>query len=408
MVQQASFDEKKRFIIALGKALHKYGTPAYRLESHLLNVAEFLDINAQFMISPTSIIFVLWEHDDTQEYNHIARVSPSGLDLKRLAQTDDLIENLGEKTQSLQEALAKLRAIDTAPPPYSRLATFLAFCTSSGAFAVLMRTSWNDAFWSFLIGGVVCLFMFWSERSRRVTKMLEPLSALAAGILVCAVAIYDPLINMPFIILSSVIVFIPGLSLTLGLAELANRDLVAGTARIMDALMCLFKLYFGAVLGLAIGELLFGAPMLETPTPLDARTAYVAVPVLSASLVIMFQARLRDAPWGMLSGIVAFIATVWASVYLGPALSAFIGTFVLGIYANLFARITKKPALIVTLQGLVVLVPGSKVYIGLNSLIAGEYMLYDSSIGSQTFLIFMSLVAGLLFANTALPPKKSL
>ena len=60
------------------------------------------------------------------------------------------------------------------------------------------------------------------------------------------------------------------------------------------------------------------------------------------------------------------------------------------------------------LQGLVVLVPGSKVYIGLNTMITGSDMIQTEQIGSQTFLIFMSLVAGLIFANVAVRPRNSL
>ena len=90
------------------------------------------------------------------------------------------------------------------------------------------------------------------------------------------------------------------------------------------------------------------------------------------------------------------------------ALGAFVGAFVLGVYSNLFSRITKLPSSIVKLLGLVVLVPGSKVYIGLNTAISGQAMLNAENIGSQTFLIFMSLVAGLIFANVALPSRKAL
>jgi uncharacterized membrane protein YjjB (DUF3815 family) len=54
------------------------------------------------------------------------------------------------------------------------------------------------------------------------------------------------------------------------------------------------------------------------------------------------------------------------------------------------------------------LVPGSKVYIGLNTMISGQNMVGDNPIGPQTFLIFMSLVAGLIFSNVAVAPKRSL
>jgi uncharacterized membrane protein YjjP (DUF1212 family) len=408
MVSSAPFLQKRKFIIKLGKALHKFGTPAYRLEAHLTHVAEFLGIQANFIITPTALTFVLWQDEEHQEYNHVVRVQPGELDLGALARTDELVDELSSGQRDLTQALERLDDIANKPEPYSKWLTFLAFGASSGAFAMLMATSWNDVFWSTVLGFIICLIFFWSMRSKRVTTMLEPLSALISGILASAIATIDNQINLPFIILSSIIVFIPGLSLTLGLAELAARDLISGTARVMDAIMCLFKLYFGAVLGVTIGGLVFGTVEFIKPETIAPWTAWLAVPILSASLVIMFRSRLKEAPWGMLSGFVAFSASIWASSFLGVALSAFVGAFALGIYANLFSRFMDKPALIVTLQGLVVLVPGSKVYIGLNSAISGSYMLYDSQLGSQTFLIFMSLVAGLIFANTLVAARKTL
>jgi uncharacterized membrane protein YjjB (DUF3815 family) len=129
---------------------------------------------------------------------------------------------------------------------------------------------------------------------------------------------------------------------------------------------------------------------------------------LSFSLVILFKARKKDAPWGIISGYVAYGASIWGSIYLGIALGAFVGAFALGLYSNLFSRIMNLPSSIVKILGLVVLVPGSKVYIGLNSAVSGQHILNTSDIGSQAFLIFMSLVAGLIFSNVILPPRKTL
>jgi uncharacterized membrane protein YjjB (DUF3815 family) len=93
---------------------------------------------------------------------------------------------------------------------------------------------------------------------------------------------------------------------------------------------------------------------------------------------------------------------------LGIALGAFVGAFALGLYSNLFSRIMNLPSSIVRLLGLVVLVPGSKVYIGLNSAVLGQNMVNVPELGSQTFLIFMSLVAGIIFSNAVLPHVKTL
>ena len=65
---------KRKFIIRLGKALHKLGTTAYRLEDNLLNIAHFLQLRASFIIAPTSLTFILNDDEDDQQYNHLLSV----------------------------------------------------------------------------------------------------------------------------------------------------------------------------------------------------------------------------------------------------------------------------------------------------------------------------------------------
>jgi uncharacterized membrane protein YjjP (DUF1212 family) len=408
MTSTDNFIDKRRFIIRLGKALHKFGTPAYRLEAHLTNVSESLGLFGSFVITPTSLTFVLSQDHETQDYNHILRVAPGDLDLGSLARADELVDELTSGQRTLSESIERLDDIANKPNPYGRFLTFLAFGASSGAFAMLMQTSWNDVFWSTLLGMIVCLFTFWAERSKRVTDMLEPISALTSALLASAIALIDPSINIPLVILSSIIAFIPGLALTLALSELAARNLMSGTARIMDAAMILFKIYFGGVLGIALGKIIWGEVAFIEPPHTPNWTVWAAVTTLSISLVILFRCRKKDAPWGIISGYVAFGASIIGAEYLGVALGAFVGAFALGIYSNIFSRIMNLPSSIVKLLGLVVLVPGSKVYIGLNHAVSGQTMLNATDIGSQAFLIFMSLVAGLIFANVALPSRKTL
>ncbi|NQY63615.1 MAG: threonine/serine exporter family protein [Alteromonadaceae bacterium] len=408
MPQTDDFYQKRRFIIRLGKALHKLGTTAYRLEDNLQSIANFLQLRASFIIAPTSLTFILSDDDDDQQYNHLVRVPPGDIDLGSLARIDELVDELTSGERTLAEAIERLNEINNKPPPYGFLLTFLAFGASSGAFAMLMRTSWNDVFWSTLLGFIAYLFVVWSERSPSVTEMLEPVVALTTSLLACAITLIDPGINVPMVILSSIIAFIPGLSLTVGLSELAARHLMSGTARIMDGVMMLFKLYFGAVLGMALANLFWGKVAFTPPQSTPMWTSWVALTILSISLAILFKARLKDAPWGIISGYIAYSVSVWAGSYLGVALGAFFGAFALGMYSNLFSRLMNLPSSIVRLLGLVVLVPGSKVYIGLNSLVSGEQMVPSTDIGSQAFLIFMSLVAGIIFSNVVIPHRKTL
>ncbi len=408
LVKPDSFTQKRHFIITLGKLLHKFGATAYRLENHLKNVSKFLDVPASFVITPTSLTFVLYNNVDQQEHNFIVRVRPGDIDLGALSRTNELVDELAEGQRTLSEAIERLQEIPNKPPQYSRFVTLIGFGASGGAFALLMQTSWAEALWATVLASMIYILVLWAERSKSVANSLEPMCSILAAICASALTLLDPTINAPMVILSSIIIFIPGLSLTTGLSELAERNLMSGTAKIMDATMTMFKLYFGAVLGLAFGSLMWGTVDKVDAIPVPFWTTWLAVLILSLSLVIVFKARPRHAFWGMLCGFIGYGASVWAASYVGFALGAFVGAFAIGIYSNLFARFLKAPATVVLLQGLVVLVPGSKVYIGLNSMVTGSQIISADQIGSQTFLIFMSLVAGLIFANVAVQPRSSL
>ena len=308
---------------------------------------------------------------------------------------------------TLQQVDAQLDAIYDMPNPYNKFVTGIAFATSGGAFAMLMGTSWTDVIWSALLTLVVYVFVLWSGRSKRVAHMLEPLVAIVSAVLACAISVYiSPDINIRLVVLSAIIVFIPGLALALGLAELAARHLVSGTARVMDSFMLLFKLYFGAFIGIGIGFAIFGQT--DFVEPLPRWTAWLAIFLLCSSLIVIFRTKLKHAGWSIASGFIAYGTSIGSAMYLDYTLGTFVGALSVGVFSNLFNRVANAPASIVAMQGLIVLVPGSKTYIGLNSLIEGQDFVYAEHIGQQTFLIFMSLVAGLIFANVALPPKKSL
>ncbi|AEF05189.1 hypothetical protein C7Y69_10775 [Alteromonas sp. KS69] len=403
------FIQIRRFIVKLGKMLHKYGTPAFRLEAYLLEVATYLGVHASFISTPTSLTFVIWSDRHEDEYNHASRLLPGDLDMNALSLTDELAGSLLNGELTLAAADKRLDEIDAMGSPYGKWLTGGAFGMATSAFAMLMGASWAEIGWSGLLGLLAYVWTLWSERSKRVNLMLEPATAFIAALLACAIGTYiDPGINIPLIVLSSVIVFVPGLALTMGLAELSSRNMVSGTARTMDAVMQLFKLYFGAFLGVSAGFSLFGENVYQPAESLPYWATWLSVFLLCLALVAIFRTRVKHIPWAMAAAFIAYSATAWSSDYMSPGLGAFVGAFALGLFANAFTRIANQPATIVAMHGLIVLVPGSKTYIGLNSFISGQDFVQADHLGQEVFLIFMSLVAGLIFANVVMPTKKAL
>ncbi len=408
-MDKTEFTQIRRFIVKLGKMLHKYGTPAFRLEAYLMEVAAYFGVHASFISTPTSLTFVIWSDRHEDEYTHAARLLPGELDLNSLALTDELAVKLIAGDIALKDADVRLDEIDALNSPYGRVTTGIAFAASTGAFATLMGAGFKEIFISSFLGLLVYLWTIWSERSKRVKLMLEPVASFTTAFLAGVISHFLlPGINIWLIILSSLIILVPGLALSMGLAELSSRNLVSGTARVMDAIMQLFKLYFGAFLGIYLSVALLSEYSVEQPQAMPWWIQWVGVIVLSLGLVAIFRTRIKDIPWAVLATVIAYASTKMSSMYLEQGLGAFIGAFVLGVYANVFARVANKPSTIIAMHGLIVLVPGSKTYIGLNSMISGQDFVQADHIGQETFFILMSLVAGLIFANVVAPTKKAL
>lgn len=408
-MDKIEFIQIRRFILKLGKMLHKYGSPSFRLEAYLTEVATHLGVHASFNSTPTYLIIVLWSDHHEDEYNHSARMQPGDLDMNSLSLTDELACELLSGDITLAEADKRLDEIDVMPSPYGKSLTGIAFGLSTSAFAMLMGASWSEILYSGLLGMMVYFWTLWALRSKRVDLMLEPVASFSVGFVACAINHYSPSgINIWLIILSSLIILVPGLSLTMGLAELSSRNMLSGTARVMDAIMQLFKLYFGAFLGVSLGYQLFGQQEQELAVILPFWINWLGVFMLSVGLVAIFRTPMKHVPWAIASTFIAYSSATWSSAYLENGLGAFVGAFALGVFANMFSRIANAPSTIVAMHGLIVLVPGSKTYIGLNSFISGQDIIRTDHIGQETFLILMSLVAGLIFANVVMPTRKAL
>ncbi|WP_020394758.1 threonine/serine ThrE exporter family protein [Thiolinea disciformis] len=396
----------RRFVIKLGKAMHEYGTPTHRLERILVKTTELLGLKGSFIVSPTSMTFVFWEQGCDEEYSHSARVNPSGLDLNRLAYIHQLAEEVLSGKLSLEDGLARLNAINTLAAPYPYWLEFIAWGTLSASFAVVCGGNLIDMLLAAIWGWLVFGFNWLTQHHKRWEEMLEPLSAVVIAFGSSGLKALGLEIHISMVILAGIIVFIPGLSLTIGLRELAAKHLVSGTARIMDAGMTLFKLYFGAILGLALAQLFWPS----TPNPpalvINHWSYYLAILLLAISLLIIFKISHKDALWGLLAGIIAYTGAVFGSHVLGANLGGLIGALIVGLYANLYGYWKNKPTQIVLLPGLVLLVPGSKAYLGIDRLVAGQDALATAVNGAPILLAFMSLIAGLIFANAILPPRE--
>ncbi|MCP5543485.1 MAG: threonine/serine exporter family protein [Akkermansiaceae bacterium] len=406
----ADFRRKTRFVVRLGRALHECGTTSQRTERHLMNVTRMLGLNGSFLISPTTFTCAFWDEDPLDQFIHIERVEPADNNLGRLWEIDRLVESIADGRLSFSEGADELDRLADAPLNYSFGANAFSWALMGGSFSALLSANPLDCIAAALLSLVLCFIDRSAARHSSWGPVVTILAPFVSGVLAGSAAAFGIGINVPFVILSSIIIFIPGLALTVALTEISARHLISGSSRLVDAVMLLLKLFFGAIGGMAAAKLIFEgiqSPVEWLPLLPDWKT-WPAIAGLSFGIGIALNIPPRKMLWGLLSAAIAFGAASLGESWFGMYAGMFLGALAVGLYSNLFSRLTRGPGSILMTQGIILLVPGSKTYMILNHWVSGQDILPGASSGNQALMVFIALIAGLLFSNALLPTQKSL
>jgi uncharacterized membrane protein YjjP (DUF1212 family) len=398
-------DPRVAFMIKLGQALHRYGTPSHRLEYGMNLVLRRFGMDGQFFATPTGI-FASFGPPEAQRTSLI-RVDTSDSDLEKLAEVDELINQVIRGDATVAEGLRRIDEITSAPNRFGPVITTISFAVASAMFARFLGGGWRELLVTTLIGisiGTMAALMGRGEDTRRV---IEPVAAVVAGAAAVLLShVLHPL-SVYVTTLASMIVFIPGLTVTVAIRELATRNLVAGTARMTGALMTFFQLGFGVALGWQVARLLPPPPAFHGVAPLPGWTIALALIMAPLTFGVLFRARPRDFAWIMLACWLSFGGARVGAYLLGPQLGVFLGAVTVGAASNLYARSLDRPAAITLVPGMMMLVPGSVGFGSLASFLDKDIV---SGVGTafNMLMVGVALVTGLLVANVILPSRKTL
>jgi uncharacterized membrane protein YjjP (DUF1212 family) len=349
------------------------------------------------MDTPTWVNFSLFEDAD-HKYNYIECVPPGELNLGALSRVVEITNKVLDGTFTFEKAKIEIENLGKKKKKRKDFIQLLCFMMSAGAFSIIMDTSWISAITASVMGAIVFLYTLLSRKSGYISTTLESLASFTTTILTGLLSLVFPGIDISMTILASIIVFIPGLAITTALEEITSRSLVSGTAKLFDALISLFKQFFGVVLGLALLPLIADVNHGDVYNDIPQWVDYIAIPLLALSLLPVFQVRRKDMTLGVVIGFASFTITTLLD-FTGIMLSIFIGTISVVILSSLFSKITKSPELVFLTPGIVMLVPGSKAFIGLSTMFLDPSVSGNSNMGEQVAFIFMGIIGGLIFSG---------
>lgn len=394
-------------LLALAQALHEHGTPAHRLEDSLNQAARGLGLGAaQFLSTPTAMHLGFGE--GLAQRVHMQRLHGERVDLEALGELDAIVDDVSGGRLGPADGLARLAALARRPARYGSRATRWASAAASASAALLLGGDGAELLVAGLLGLGVGALAQATAAMPRARSVFEPLAALLTslgttllGTTVCGLA--DGVI-----LVAALIMLVPGLTLTVAMTELASGHLVSGTARLAGAMTLLLTMLFGAALGRVLAASLVlpvTLPRPDLPAPPGAELLGLAI--AAVAFTILLRARPRDGIWIALACSLGFGAAHLGSRGLGPELGAFVGAVTIGVASNVFARSRRRPATLLRLPGLLLLVPGSLGFRSVASLLDADTVAGTDGL-FRVALVAVALAAGSFAADLFVPPRRSL
>ena len=329
-------------------------------------------------------------------------VQSRSIDFSRLAAVDRLVARIRAGQVSPSDARDELDDIITAPHPYKRwVATLawgaLAFATAGtlgagmlacvvSAFSAMTIDRVNRRlnrhglpfFFQYAVGGAIAtappLVLYWL--SPKLGLQFEPTVAIAAGL----------------------VVLLAGLSLVGSVGDVISGAPVTAAGRFFELVMMTAATIAGVALVLHLANR-FGAPFVaisaDAPPALAELPARVAFGAASAAAYALACYAERSAAvaaaFGGAAGTIGFLLT--QGLGLGAVVASFAAAVPIGLVGRLMERRNLAPPLVVSIAGIVPLLPGLALLHGIYAILNDQHAVgFASVLGAMA--IGSALAAG--------------
>jgi uncharacterized membrane protein YjjP (DUF1212 family) len=402
-VEEGGSGDSHRFLIRTAELLHRFGTPAHRLERVMGFLSQRMGVSGVFLSTPTALMISLGE--GLSSTTHLRRIEAGSVDVDKLIRFDEVLDAMSHREVAPVEALRRLEEIAESRPPFSLAATTLAVGMACGIVAVLFAGTPLECCLAGCLGMAVFGIEWWLGRSNTEQGLLYPLAGFVAALGSLAFAHWVTPIDDRIVTLAALIVLVPGFPLTIALTELAMGHLSSGVARLAGALATMVTLLLGVAIAWRVAGGWRELPAGGWRFPESA--AWIAGAAAPVFFAIVFRARLPQWPVIIAVSLAGFSVSRLLSPSMGAEVGSFLGALAVGCGSNLYARMRDRPAMVPLTPGMIILVPGTLGYRSLAALL-DQQTVQGIDIAFDTLIVGMSLVGGLLASNALLPPRRML
>lgn len=244
-----------------GEILLESGAEIFRVEDTIAHITHAYGIESSDAFVLSSGIFLTAGNEKEQEFARVRHIPLSAARLDRVTEVNQLSREIEAGKYTPSQAKQKLLQIQQMPPK-PRIYQVLASGIGSGCFCFLFGGDLMDCAAAFIAGLLLYLYLLYLIKGR-LSKIITNISG---GMLVTltAAVLYQIGIghHMGEIIIGSIIPLVPGVAFTTAIRDIADQDYIAGSVRMLDALLVTFCIALGVGIIIMGYHTITGGPIL--------------------------------------------------------------------------------------------------------------------------------------------------
>ncbi|OAT10788.1 DUF1212 domain membrane protein Prm10 [Blastomyces gilchristii SLH14081] len=343
--------QRKKYLDKLCRALMNCGAPSHRLEEYMRMTARVLELEGSFTYFPGTMLMAF--EDSTTDTTDLKMVrSHEGVDLGRLRDIQMIYKEVVHDIIGVEEAMQRLRDIMNANPKYSVPWVIFLYGLASamvGPFAFGARPI--DMPICFLLGCVLGVLQHvLTPRSSHYANVFEISAAVITSFFARAFGSITTskghhLFCFAALAQSSICLILPGYIVLCGALALQSRNIIAGSVRMVYAIIYSLFLGFGMLIGTALYGALdknataaFACPASPIKNEYLQRFPFVIGFAICSSLIN--QAKFKQLPVMATIAVTGYIVRFFAArQFVSTQISSALGAFAIGIMGNLYSRL---------------------------------------------------------------------
>lgn len=240
-------EEKQMIMEAAMRAGHillENGAEISRVEETIDRICRHYGIESENAFVLSNGIFMTMGNHREEYFARVQHIPVSGAHLNRVAAVNQLSREIEEgkyRAEELEKCLDDIEAM----PGKRQAVQILASAVGSGTFCYLFGGDLSDCGAAFLSGLLLYVYVL-NISAPRLSKLVGNILGGALVTLICMVLYHLHFgSHISSMIIGSVIPMVPGVAFTNAIRDIADGDYIAGSVRMLDAMLVFLAIALG-------------------------------------------------------------------------------------------------------------------------------------------------------------------